>query len=265
MANVSYGDMVVELKGRSSGKVYQKTKFGYIQRKRVKPSNPNTPLQQATRRAIPTLNRQWSTLTETQRLNWFAAAVYPATGASDFISRNFDLLKYNMQQITDPTYTPVPDTPGDPGLNGSASNPLVHLTYTILKGSVTFDIDWSDGTIESFPLASVFDVSHQYAGSPNVDIFPIISDKSFPWTFSSNQGTSLTQFQIGAPNIIGLDLSGELFATAEVNSLLISLDALGTFFGSVDLSGQTPAAPPSGAGITALNNLIAKGWITSVD
>lgn len=53
--------------------------------------------------------------------------------------------------------------------------------------------------------------------------------------------------------------------TAQVNAILTTLDANGVENGVVDISGQTTPAPPSGAGITAVTNLEAKGWIVSTD
>jgi len=265
MANVSYGDIVTELKGGSSGRVYQKSLYGTVQRRRVKPVNRATSFQMATRRAIATLNRQWGTLTETLRQAWIAAAILPLTGANLYCSRNFDNFRYNLPQVTDPNYTPVPDSPGDPGLNGSVATPTVHLTYTIFKGYVTFDIDWGDGTIVSYPLANLFDVQHTYAGSPAVDILGSISDKSYTWSISSNAGGNLTDFSTGAPGLIGLDLHNEKLTVTTVNSILTALDGFNTQFGTLDISGQSPAAAPTGAGITAKENLIAKGWTVLTD
>ena len=51
----------------------------------------------------------------------------------------------------------------------------------------------------------------------------------------------------------------------QINNLLIQLDTNGLSGGSCNTSSQSPAMPPSGAGITAKNNLIAKGWSVITD
>lgn len=265
MANVSYGDMITELKGGSNGRVYQAGKFGYMQRKRVKPHNPQSPFQEATRMAIATLNQQWKTLTEPERLAWIAAATGNNTGSQQYVSRNFDASRYNGNIIADVNYTPVPDSPGDPGLNGSVSTPHVHLNITLMKGVVSLAVDWGDGNTATFPASSAFDISHNYTGSPAVDILLSISDSSFFWAIDSNGSGTLTDFNTGGGNLIALDLSAEKLTVSTVNSILSALDNFNRKFGTLDLSGQTPAAAPTGAGITAKNNLIAKGWSVSTD
>lgn len=53
--------------------------------------------------------------------------------------------------------------------------------------------------------------------------------------------------------------------TATIDALLIQLDAHGLSNGAFYSTGQVTPAPPSGGGITAKNNLIAKGWIVLTD
>lgn len=53
--------------------------------------------------------------------------------------------------------------------------------------------------------------------------------------------------------------------TGGVNDILVKLDGWGRSNGSIDISGQTPSAPPSGAGATAVTNLIGKGWSVTTD
>lgn len=87
------------------------------------------------------------------------------------------------------------------------------------------------------------------------------------------QSFSLTQNNVSIlSNIASIPASITLFAVvnnkitiADVNSILIKLDTSGLFNGNVQTLGQTPAAPPSGAGITAANNLIGKGWTVITD
>ena len=70
----------------------------------------------------------------------------------------------------------------------------------------------------------------------------------------------------GIPAVaLDVTLGGNRLPTSEINALLIALDNNGLDNGSVDTSGQTPAAPPSGAGATAKTNLEGKGWFVTTD
>ena len=68
---------------------------------------------------------------------------------------------------------------------------------------------------------------------------------------------------------ITLNLANNLLPVNNINSILIGLDNASAgktiFSGTITLSGQTPSAPPSGAGITAKNNLIANGMTVITD
>jgi hypothetical protein len=59
-------------------------------------------------------------------------------------------------------------------------------------------------------------------------------------------------------------MAGAALNVASVNAVLIAADANGALSGTMDLSGGTSAAP-TGAGITAKNNLIAKGWTVATN
>jgi hypothetical protein len=68
---------------------------------------------------------------------------------------------------------------------------------------------------------------------------------------------------------ITLNLANNLLPVNNINSILVGLDNASAgktiFSGTITLSGQTPSAPPSGAGITAKNNLIANGMTVITD
>lgn len=79
-------------------------------------------------------------------------------------------------------------------------------------------------------------------------------------------GNSLTTLDISNnPVLMDITASVNNLTVAAVNSILAQLDAFGLLNGIVDLSGQVPAAPPSGAGIVAANNLTIKGWLVLTD
>jgi hypothetical protein len=81
---------------------------------------------------------------------------------------------------------------------------------------------------------------------------------AFPPILEMNHRQNLPPYQNFQ---ITLNLSGNLLPVNNINSILVDLDNTSSgfsfFSGTINLSGQTPPAPPSGAGITAKNNLIA--------
>jgi PKD repeat protein len=84
--------------------------------------------------------------------------------------------------------------------------------------------------------------------------------------FNSSLCTSLTTLDtIALTSCINFNCNYCVLDTTNINNALINLDTFGLNNGAADLSNQTPAAPPSGAGITAMNNLIGKNWTVTVD
>jgi hypothetical protein len=59
--------------------------------------------------------------------------------------------------------------------------------------------------------------------------------------------------------------SGNQLTSATVNALLSQLAANGLANGTVDSSGQTPSAPPTGSGLTAKAALVLRGWSVTTD
>jgi hypothetical protein len=87
-----------------------------------------------------------------------------------------------------------------------------------------------------------------------------------------NQNSGLLQYQL-----TNLDLTLNKFPSSVVNQILIDMDSyITTLLGLgyslvlaptllINISGQTPLAPPFGAGVTAKNNLIANGFTITTD
>lgn len=65
--------------------------------------------------------------------------------------------------------------------------------------------------------------------------------------------------------LLYLDLGNNGMTDTAVNSILIALDNFGNSNGTCIVNNQTPAAPPTGSGITAKANLISKGWTVTTD
>lgn len=92
--------------------------------------------------------------------------------------------------------------------------------------------------------------------SSNLDDFPPIAEMNQ----LENTGTAFA---------INLILSANELPVAVVNQILVDLDTITTgytgYSGTINLSGQTPAAPPSGAGATAKTSLTSKGFTLITD
>jgi len=71
MALVKFGGGVVQMSGSIAGDTFARNRYGNYVRARTKPTNPNTPLQQAARSALSSLTVRWSqVLTDAQRIAW---------------------------------------------------------------------------------------------------------------------------------------------------------------------------------------------------
>jgi len=167
---------------------------------------------------------------------------------------------------------------GAPFYNAIAFNGPDARRYTIRWGDGsfdTFDMD-NDNPMHLHIYTAMGDKNLKAYGSGMtqlaVDFSPgvVKSINSLP--------LSLTGFSFSGANLLTSlpDLSfyhsllivyvgGCSLPVSAINNMLIQLDAARLVNGQLDCSGQTPPAPPSGAGITAYNNLIAKGWVIGTD
>lgn len=73
----------------------------------------------------------------------------------------------------------------------------------------------------------------------------------------------------GTAFAINLILNQNELPVSVVNQILIDLDTITTgytgYSGTINLGGQTPSAPPSGAGATAKTSLTTKGFTLITD
>lgn len=88
------------------------------------------------------------------------------------------------------------------------------------------------------------------------DVLTTIDIRNFP------NLTTIATLPSGVNNLVVLSCA---LTVAQVNKILTTLDANGLSDGIVEISGQTPAAAPTGAGAAAVTSLEAKGWIVSTD
>jgi len=131
-----------------------------------------------------------------------------------------------------------------------------------LNGIGTFDIHWGDGEIETMVLdgSSQF-LNHTYAQPGTYDIK--VRGTLEELTEVHSNSSSLIRFLLPliASHIQEIILQNNLLSAEMVNQLLMTVDSLGTSGGVISLIGN---ASPTGDGITAMNNLIARGWTVLV-
>ena len=79
---IKYGETVVGGVGKFNGSVIQRGRYGYIQRVKVSPVNPQSTDQQTQRGTFSGLSSAWRDLTDAQRATWI-------NGAGDFPYRDW--------------------------------------------------------------------------------------------------------------------------------------------------------------------------------
>lgn len=141
-------------------------------------------------------------------------------------------------------------------LNQSGSNTYSH-TLNEITGQTDYDMQITISTVTGLT------VLNSSAGSNIIDLANISALTALITLNVS--GNALVSLPPVPATITTLDCSNNNLTSAEVNAILILLDGYGLLSGTFDSSGQTPAAPPTGAGITAANNLIGKGWTVTTD
>jgi hypothetical protein len=136
--------------------------------------------------------------------------------------------------------------------NFSAS---VNPTNTFNVGFTNNFVSWANLTT---PL-QIFGINSVVLIGNDLSAFPTISDINYYGNWAPLQWTG------------DLRLNSNNLSVATVNNILIQMDAASTggytvIGGYIALQGQLPSgAPPSGGGITAKNNLIAKGITVLTD
>jgi hypothetical protein len=187
------------------------------------------------------------------------------TGFSLYVSANYNNSRFRAPLLTTPVTTPTPQLLINLGF-GTIATILVSWTIAALKGMFTTSVDWlGSGITQNYPLANNTVISHTYTTGTGAGASIGISDDSLFYSVHSNQSNCITDVGDLTAWIIDLDLSGEKLNSTQVNSVLQTMFTFGYSFGTIDVSGQTPAAPPTGTGITAKNNLIYRGWKVTTD
>ena len=74
MAKVKFGEIIVAMRGKLGGHVHTKNHYGNVTRAWVKPANPRSTAQQASRAVLKDASKAWRGLTQDQRDSWIAFA-----------------------------------------------------------------------------------------------------------------------------------------------------------------------------------------------
>ena len=97
----------------------------------------------------------------------------------------------------------------------------------------------------------------------------IITDTSGLYTDILLNDNNLSSFDMSPitsnQDGISIDLTGNVFTSTTVDDLFNFLGTTGWLNGDIDISGQTPAAPPTAASLTARNTLTTDGWTITTD
>lgn len=136
-------------------------------------------------------------------------------------------------------------------------------------GNITYPHTYSTTGLDTFMInvtVSAISQLSQVQFSTALNISAIADISSFSALTSLLCQTNLLTALPNLPaTITTLNCSTNNITTAQINAALIVLDGYGLLAGTFISNGQTPAAPPSGAGTTAKNNLIGKGWTVTTD
>lgn len=167
-------------------------------------------------------------------------------------------------------------------INATAS----FMASIFIQGITTGTIDWGDGSAPDtytgtgtythvYGPAGTYDINLMLVDpttlikmDANTNLFILIGDLSSYTNLSVLlvQNNQLTAIDISTNSqLVGLDIRNNNLPTSAINASLIALDGFGLFAGNYLSNGQTPPAPPSGAGAVAKTSLQGKGWVVTTD
>lgn len=150
MALVKFGGGITQMAGSIAGNVFARNRYGNYVRSRTKPTNPNTPRQQAVRAALAQLTVRWSSiLTAVQRAAWdlYASNVVMTnrlgetthlSGYNHYLRSNIPILQIGATLVdAGPTTFELPDQDPSFAVTGSEGGQTL---------SIAFDdtLDWLD-------------------------------------------------------------------------------------------------------------------------
>lgn len=166
---------------------------------------------------------------------------------------DFDGTNWNLTFLGFPQYQAVvfPCTWATVPLGGPAPAPTGHYVDPLIYVPATAITNWVDGTGPHAGDLQTFLDNANVASVTSIDI--------------SAQGIGTLTGIGDYPLLTTVDVSGNNLDSDTVSQVLCDLDAVGNINGTVDVSGQTPPAVPTAAGLICAANLVAKGWTVTYD
>jgi hypothetical protein len=122
MANIKYGHLISEARGKLNGSVFSRNTYGAYMRQKVSPIQPRTARQQQVRQSLAAIASSWRDLTQTQRDGWNALAQQvtrinvfgdnvPLSGFNLYGRLNRNVVEAGGTLISDAPDIVIPDAP----------------------------------------------------------------------------------------------------------------------------------------------------------
>ena len=169
------------------------------------------------------------------------------------------------------TATTTPITGVLKGASGNVAQAIMGLDYVGVQNQCARILG---STASSSPTVTV-QFNATYIGTaivnlPDVYGNTVVIGLSQDWTeliqlLSSGNSLLIAPVLIGLTRLADIDLSGNTLPSSEINIVLAQLVVNGVHSGTLNLSGQTPAAPPTGQGILDAATLTGLGWSVTTD
>jgi len=178
------------------------------------------------------------------------------TNLINFYANYNSLQSVNLSSLTNLSYVSINNN----DIPGSSTNSLTSVNLSGCTSLLGLDLTNSDFS-EGIPsLSGLINLDTIYFSDCSISGVVDLSNLSTLTYLSFSGNTALTSIVISDTQLIDYfyALDCALTETA-VNNILQSLDNSGVTNGIINLSGGTSAVP-TGAGLTARTNLIAKGW-----
>lgn len=141
MANIKFGQMISEARGKLNGMVFSRNAAGSFIRAKVSPTQPRTARQQQVRQRLAAASAAWRGLTDEQREAWKSAALTaaktnvfgdgrPLTGHQFFVRLARLAQELGVTILTDPPAIRAADAPESLTLTATASPAALSLAFS---------------------------------------------------------------------------------------------------------------------------------------
>lgn len=138
------------------------------------------------------------------------------------------------------------------------------------SGNMEMIVDWGDGSaLRYYYNNTPQELTYTYASNGIFDVTVYVRDlTSINYIDSTVDKGVFYMLEVDYSKLVNISfavLHGNQLPSTQVNKLLSELVANGLFSGTLDVSTQTPPAPPTGQGLIDKDELIARGWTVTTD